>query len=60
MAKNFKIKGESKIQFRADVFNALNHVNFNTPNGNISSAQFGRITGAGGMRAMQMGLRFQF
>jgi hypothetical protein len=61
LAKNFKIKGESKVQFRADVFNALNHVNFNNPGtGNIASSQFGRITGAGGMRTMQLGLRFQF
>jgi hypothetical protein len=64
LAKNFKIKGESKIQFRADVFNVLNHVNFNNPVGspnlNISSSQFGRITGAASMRAMQMGVRFQF
>lgn len=60
LAKNFMIKGESKVQFRADVFNALNHVNFNNPNGNIASSQFGRITGAGGMRSMQLGFRFQF
>lgn len=60
LAKNFKVKGQMKLQFRADVFNALNHVNFNNPNGNLSSPTFGRITGAGGMRSMQMGVRFQF
>jgi hypothetical protein len=60
LAKNFQITEKKKLQFRADMFNALNHVNLGGPNGNRSNAQFGRITGAGGMRAMQMGLRFQF
>lgn len=60
LAKNFMVTEKKKLQFRADMFNALNHVNLGGPNGNRSNAQFGRITGAGGMRAMQMGLRFQF
>ncbi len=60
LAKNFKIKEGMNLQFRADMFNALNHVNLGGPNGNSSAAQFGRISGAGGMRSMQMGLRFQF
>jgi len=49
-----------KLQLRVDMFNALNHVNLSNPNGSISSAQFGRITGAGGMRSMQVGARLQF
>jgi hypothetical protein len=60
LAKNFKVSERKALQFRADMFNALNHVNLGGPNGNISSSQFGRISGAGGMRSMQMGLRFQF
>ncbi len=60
LAKNFRIKEGMNFQFRADMFNALNHVNLGGPNGSINSAQFGRISGAGGMRSMQMGLRFQF
>jgi Carboxypeptidase regulatory-like domain/TonB dependent receptor len=60
LAKNFRIKEGKTIQFRADMFNALNHVNLGGPNGSINSANFGRISGAGGMRAMQMGMRFQF
>ncbi len=60
LAKNFKIKREVRLQLRADVFNALNHVNLSNPNGSLSSAQFGRITGAGGMRSMQVGARLQF
>jgi carboxypeptidase family protein/TonB-dependent receptor-like protein len=60
LAKNFKIKEGKRLQFRADMFNALNHVNLGGPNGSINSSQFGRINSAGGMRSMQMGLRFQF
>jgi hypothetical protein len=60
LAKNFKITEKKTLQFRADMFNALNHVNLGGPNGSINSSQFGRISGAGGMRSMQMGLRFQF
>jgi hypothetical protein len=60
LAKNFRIREGTNLQFRADMFNALNHVNLGGPNGSISSSQFGRISGAGGMRSMQMGLRLQF
>ena len=60
LAKNFKITEKKTLTFRADMFNALNHVNLGGPNGSINSSQFGRISGAGGMRSMQMGLRFQF
>jgi hypothetical protein len=60
LAKNFRIREEMKLQFRADMFNALNHVNLGAPSTGIDSSTFGRITGAGGMRSMQVGLRFQF
>ena len=61
LAKTFMITEKKKLQFRAEMFNALNHVNLGGPNGSINSSQFGRITGtATGMRSMQMGLRFQF
>jgi len=60
LAKNFKITEKKTLTFRADMFNALNHVNLGGPNGSINSSQFGRISGAGSMRSMQMGLRFQF
>lgn len=60
LAKNFKITEGTKLQFRVDMFNALNHVNLGGPTTSIDSGQFGRITGAGGMRSMQMAARFQF
>jgi hypothetical protein len=61
LAKFFKVREGIRVQYRVDMFNALNHVNLGgITSGNIDSADFGRITGAGGMRAMQMGLRLQF
>jgi hypothetical protein len=60
LAKNFRIKENKNLQFRADMFNSLNHVNLGGPNSSINSSSFGRISGAGGMRSMQMGLRFVF
>ncbi len=60
LAKNFRVKEGMRLQVRADMFNALNHVNYGGPNTNIDSRDFGRISGAGGMRSMQMGLRLQF
>jgi hypothetical protein len=44
-AKNFAIWRErTKLQFRADFFNLLNHTNFANPQRNESSANFGKIT----------------
>jgi hypothetical protein len=61
LAKNFKVREAVRLQYRVDMFNALNHLNLGgIASGNIDSADFGRINGAGGMRAMQMGLRLQF
>jgi hypothetical protein len=50
-----------RLQFRADFFNAFNHVNFGTPNANINSGSFGLITNtANGPREIQFSLRFDF
>jgi hypothetical protein len=62
--KNFTIKERVTLQFRADAFNAFNHINFCLPSGNIQSA--GNITagpGPGGTtnpRQMQFTGRVQF
>ncbi len=60
-AKNFRIREQMRLQFRADMFNAPNSVRLSGPNTGISTpSTFGRITGARGMRSMQMGLRLSF
>jgi hypothetical protein len=60
-AKNFKIREGMRLQFRADAFNALNHVNLGSPSTRVDRpSTFGRITGARGMRTIQVGLRLTF
>jgi hypothetical protein len=49
-----------KIEFRAEFFNSLNRVNLGNPTGSYSSTLFGRITGAGDPRILQLGLRYAF
>lgn len=46
--------GPARLQLRGEFFNAFNQVNFNNPNTNISSSTFGRITGAGPGRVIQL------
>ena len=48
------------VQFRAEFFNIFNNVNFNAPNSNVSSAQFGRITSALDPRIVQFGVKLLF
>ncbi len=43
LQKNFTIRERTSLQLRADGFNAFNHINWGTPNGNID--QGGTITG---------------
>lgn len=49
-----------KLQFRADLFNSLNNVNFNGPQNSVTAANFGQITSAAGGRTVQLGLRLSF
>ena len=50
-----------RIQFRAEMFNAFNHVNFGIPNNSIDSGPaFGAITGSAAAREIQFALRFEF
>jgi Carboxypeptidase regulatory-like domain len=43
-----------RVQVRGEFFNAFNNVNFNNPNTVVSSTTFGRITGAGPGRVIQL------
>jgi hypothetical protein len=49
------------IEFRAEIFNAFNTVNFDNPVTSINSPNFGRVTEiVGRPRVMQFGLRLNF
>ncbi len=55
LMKNFRIGAGAQFQFRAEIFNAFNNVNYGNPNGVFGSTAFGRISSAGGMRQIQLG-----
>jgi hypothetical protein len=54
MMKNIPIGAGMQFQFRAEVFNVFNTVNYNNPNSSFGAAAFGSITGAGTMRQIQL------
>ncbi len=58
--KSFTFKEGMYLQFRAEAFNAFNNVQFNPPEMNVVSPNFGRLTSALRPRVMQLALRFTF
>ena len=60
LAKTFRLRERLAFQFRMDVYNTLNHVNWGAPNGNWSSTTFGNITSAGSMRVFELTGRLLF
>jgi Carboxypeptidase regulatory-like domain len=61
LLKRFQIKEKSYLQFRAEVFNLVNHVVFSPANNTASNSAFGTITAqANRPRLMQFVLRLVF
>jgi hypothetical protein len=60
LTRTFRIQGAQSVQFRWEVFNVLNHVNFNPPVSALNSASFGQIQTAGDPRIMQFALKFTY
>jgi hypothetical protein len=60
--KDFRLgeRGGRRLQFRADAFNVMNHVNFRSLQTTTSSSNFGTLTGSGPARNLQGGLRLTF
>lgn len=59
--KRTRLTERTNLEFRAEIFNLFNTVNFDNPVTSINSANFGRITSiAGRPRLMQFALRLNF
>jgi hypothetical protein len=50
----------SRLEFRAEFFNAFNHTEFNSVSTTFSSGNFGAVTSAHDPREIQLGLKLYF
>lgn len=60
LGKNFPIHEHMGLQFRADMFNALNHTNLSGLRTNITDPFFGKLLSTRGARTIQLNARFTF
>lgn len=58
--RNFQLADRFQPQFRGELFNILNHTNFNLPSTTYDSATFGSLTSATDPREVQFGLKLIF
>jgi hypothetical protein len=61
--RSFPFQGTKRVEVRMEAGNILNHGVFGNPQGNVTSATFGQITGINGNypeRQIRLGLRIQF
>jgi hypothetical protein len=61
LTREFRIRENQSVEFRAEAFNAPNHVNPGTPITVLNNAQFGQIqTNGDAPRIMQFALKYVF
>jgi hypothetical protein len=60
ITRAFKMPGGQNLQFRWEIFNVINHVNYNAPVTALNNANFGRILTADDPRIMQFALKVDF
>jgi outer membrane receptor protein involved in Fe transport len=59
--KAFHMTERVRLQFRTELFNAFNQVNFSTPSGTVfGRAEFGQITSTEAARVIQFGMKLYF
>jgi hypothetical protein len=58
--KSFQFAEKRKLEFRWEIFNAMNKPNFGNPVAAFQNAAFGRITSARDPRIMQAALKLYF
>jgi Carboxypeptidase regulatory-like domain/TonB dependent receptor len=58
--KTIPIRETMSLQFRGEIFNIFNNVNFELPNNDINSPGFGQIQAAQPGRIVQLALKLQF
>lgn len=60
LLKRFDLTEKMNLEFRVESFNFPNRPNWGTPNTNLTSPQYGQITGARDMRTNQFALKLAF
>jgi hypothetical protein len=60
LVRDFTIASDTRLQFRAEVFNLFNRANFGLPVADLNSVNFGRIFTAGPPRLMQFAMKLMF
>ena len=60
ITRSFRTPGGQNLQFRWEIFNVINHVNYGAPVTALNNANFGRILTAGDPRIMQFALKVDF
>lgn len=60
LSKNIHFSESKALQLRWEVFNVFNHTNFTTLSLNITSSNYGSVTGVRDPRTMQLGAKFIF
>jgi hypothetical protein len=59
-AKDFRLTERFTLNFRAEMFNAFNHLSYTGVNMQVGSATFGRVNGAMDPRTFEFALRLRF
>src|SRR5207249_10554946 len=60
LIREFRLSGRIRTEFRAEIFNVINHTNFGNPGTVFGSSTFGVISSAAPARQIQLGLRVTF